>query len=114
VAIEGLRFEVEATELKKHLLKMSKYHEEEAAERRRWETQRERTSPAQGAENSGKDGGKNREWDMVKYHEMTATFFRFLADHVIEDETYRLTRKDLKAVEMVEEYTLARANADRE
>lgn len=100
--IEGIKIDVSSDELRDHLQARANYHDDKQAF---YSTQAQ----------SLKDGGIRSEAavsnDPVNSLEQSArshgereAFFRFLAEHLVDDETYRLSEQDLTRIEIVSRY----------
>jgi hypothetical protein len=97
--IEGLKIDVPSAELVEHLETRVRHHRER---RTFYETQA--ASFLEGAEqfavaNVTNDPVHGLE-SSAKSHSQREAFFRFLAEHVVEGETYRLDERDLERLEM--------------
>jgi hypothetical protein len=99
--ITGFRIDVSSDEVKEHALKRASYHEE-------------RASFYAGQVRSLRDGGarpanvtndpiSSLEASAVR-HQSKAEYFKFMAAHIIPDETYRLEESDLGRLEFVAGY----------
>lgn len=101
--IEGLHFDIEFNEMKEHLLVKARYHDG----RRVWYHRRIHDLKEGGVEAgnqvSGGDPIANLQ-SQAKKHEGRSEFFQFMADHLIEGETYRLSEGDLRTLEFVSRY----------
>jgi hypothetical protein len=100
--IEGLKIEIPTRELREHIEARAQYHRDKAewyagqvsnlragglAEQRHMSN-----DPVSSLERSEQD------------HREKCAFFSFLAEHLIPDETYRLTEADLSRLEFISRY----------
>lgn len=100
--IEGLKIEIGASELRDHLIKRATYHKDkrefytkQALSLREGGIQNEvanSNNPVQSLEQSAKSHGERE------------AFFRFLGDHIVLSEDYRLSEQDLTRIEIVSRY----------
>jgi hypothetical protein len=101
--IEGLYFDIEYDELKKHLEDKVFHHNS----RTTWYQQRITDLKAGGVESDAQVSGgspiSNLE-NQAKSHKQRADLFAFMADHLIEGETYRLSENELIKVELISRY----------
>jgi hypothetical protein len=99
--IEGLKIDVSADELTSHLNERVEYHK---AKREFYEKQ------VQGLRDGGVGQGMQSNDPVsslqgsAKSHGDREGLFRFLADHVVTDETYRLSEQDLTRLEIIGRY----------
>ena len=101
--IEGLHFDIEFGEMKEHLLKKARHHDE----RRTWYERRIHDLKEGGVETDHQVSGGNPLENLrnqATKHEGRSEFFQFLADHLIENETYRLSESDLRTLEFISRY----------
>lgn len=99
--IEGLKIDVSSTELEEHLSKRVEYHTERA-EFYGLQVQNLKAGGV-GILAQSNDPVSSLEGS-EKSHQDKAAFYRFMKDHVIPDETYRLTEQDLVRLEIVSRY----------
>lgn len=98
--IEGLQIDVKGSELKKMLEDRLKYHKDKSkALQGNLEklADIEKTMDAE-AEAIGKFSNASPRGSLestIKKHKDQSIYFKFMADHVVVDETYRLTEADL-------------------
>ncbi|MHC4748337.1 MAG: hypothetical protein ACYTFW_00545 [Planctomycetota bacterium] len=102
--IEGLHLDIKSSELNKILVKRIKYHEAKVEYYRKKVNEGIEEQLDLDEEVSGNPlpGYKRK----VKEHKDKVGFFRFISDHLIPDETYRLTMRDLSTLEVTEQYFL--------
>lgn len=101
--IEGLHFDIKFDEMKEHLLEKAKYHQE----RMLWYVQRIDDLAEGGVETDHQVSGGNPIENLRnqgKKHEGRRDLFQFMADHLIEDEIYRLSESDLRTLEFIGRY----------
>ena len=110
MAIQGLKLSMTSDELKTTMLKRIEYHQEKAD----WlGTEMKRLGPelakfADDAQAQGKFGTSNRIGGVednfkaeFARHTDKVTLFRFMAEHVIPNETYILDENDLRKLEVL-------------
>lgn len=105
--IEGLKLQISSDELKKISAARAEYH----AKKSDWfkskakEIQPELDNFADEAANLGKYSNQGNVVENLatksKHHEDKATLFRFMAEHVIPNETYSLSNEDLVRLEVI-------------
>ncbi len=97
--IEGLVFEFESEELKKLLSDLGKLHEKKAEFfYKKVETSEEEPVPPELMSNRSVAGMKAHYADRLKSERNLASRFKFLSDHVIEKEIYRLTWEQIASL----------------
>jgi hypothetical protein len=99
--IEGLKIELSGGELHEHLEGRAEYH----AERATFYENQSMTLLAGGV----MEGGASNDpvsslQSSARSHREKQGFFKFLADHLMVIETYRLTEQDLIRLEIVSRY----------
>lgn len=106
--IEGLHFDIEFDEMKEHLRAKARHHDD----RRLFY---EKQVKALGGKLAGElsDGERPPHYtgtsgdpmDVLRNkaisHEGRSSFFQFMADHLVEGETYRLSEGDLMTLEFI-------------
>lgn len=105
--IEGLLFDIEFVEMKDHMQAKARHHDD----RRIFYEKQVR---ALGGELNGElpegrspqySGQGNNPMEALRNkaisHEGRSTFFQFMADHLVEGETYRLSEGDLMTLEFI-------------
>jgi hypothetical protein len=99
--IEGLKIEIPTEELRQHIEGRSEHHRDKAE----WYGGQVRSLRAGGLAEShvSNDPVSSLERSELN-HRDKAAFFAFLADHLIEGETYRLTEDDLARLEFISRY----------
>jgi hypothetical protein len=101
--IDGIRIEVSSHELVETLTDRARFHEAKVAayalQLQGVEKAREGTSDLQFSNDPRQQLGQ-----ALQRHRQQAAFFRFMADHVIPKETYRLTEQDLVRLELTDRY----------
>lgn len=97
--IEGLLFDIEFEEMLEHLRVKALHHEER---RLFYEESAERLEEGkvEGMDYSGGDPIKALR-DKGQIHQNRSELFMFMADHLIEGETYRLSESDLMTLEFI-------------
>jgi hypothetical protein len=100
--IEGLHFDLTYEELNTHLTVKASYHKGRALWYRARLKDLEDGGVVEDQQVSGGDPLRNLESQATK-HDDRATFFDFLADHLIKD-TYRLSESDLRTLELIGRY----------
>lgn len=99
--IEGLKIEIESTELRDHLDGRAAHHE---SKMRFYDEQvRNLKAGGVGAVQMTNDPVHSLE-NSAKQHRDRAAFFRFVSDHLIQNETYRLDESDLGRLEIASRY----------
>ena len=98
--IEGLQIDISSEELKVHLAERAKYHRERAE----WYNA-QATSLRDGLRitHVTNDPVISLE-DSTKRHQDNSAYFSFMAEHIIEDEIYRLPQDDLGRIELASRY----------
>lgn len=97
--IEGLQFDIEFDEMLEHLFAKARHH----LERREFYERQAKTledGKAEGMDYSGGDPIKALR-DKGQIHKYRSELFQFMADHLIEGETYRLSESDLMTLEFI-------------
>ena len=100
--IEGLHFDIEVKEMKEHLELKARHHDGRRVFYERQVTQL-REGGAEAMQYSGGDPMKALN-DKANQHQGRSIYFQFLADHLIEGETYRLSESDLRTLEFIGRY----------
>lgn len=98
--IEGLRFDVSASEMHNHLYEREKHHLDRVKFYKEQVSTLERGS-AEGMNYSGGDPVRALK-DKAAEHLRKASLCRFLLSHVVKDETYRLSESDLSKLEFID------------
>ncbi len=105
--IEGLKFDIEFDEMGDHLREKAEHHDER---RLFYEKQiRALGGGLAGELPEGRSpqysGQGNDPMEALRHkaisHEGKSTFFQFMADHLVEGETYRLSESDLMTLEFI-------------
>jgi hypothetical protein len=100
--IEGLKLDISSEELKNHLSKKIAHHKE----RERFYAEQVASLTKGGVQPTNYSGGdpvralKEKE----ERHTSRAELLTFLRDHLIPDQTYRLTEQDLVSIEIVSRF----------
>jgi len=96
--IEGINVDVESKELKELILERAVVHKSKVLAYSKQVSDLEASGIGEDAGLSGDpvNGLKNK----VKSHKEKAAYFQFLADHIVPDETYRLSMHDLSNIEL--------------
>lgn len=97
--IEGLHFDIEFEEMREHLRAKARHHDGRRVFYER-QVKQLQDGGAEAMQYSGGDPIKAL-GDKANSHEGRSVFFQFLADHLIEGETYRLKEADLRTLEFV-------------
>jgi len=99
--IEGLKIDLSSDELMKHLAKRADHHKERAT----WyQSRAKELNAAIPAETNVTGDPVQNLRQHAETHKRRHTFFRLLADHIIPNETYRLTEGDLANLEFYSRY----------
>ena len=99
--IEGLKIDIEADELKAHLDSRAEYHEGKA--KFYGEQVASLKAGGVGAVAQSNDPVSSLQ-SSAKQHKDRAGFYRFMSEHIILGETYRLDESDLGRLEIVARY----------
>ena len=111
--IQGLRLSMTSDEMKKTMEERIKFHQEKAdwvnGEIKRLEPEVEKfRGEAQAMGKTGRSnnvsGALNNFKSEFARHTDKVTLFRFMADHVIPNETYILEEADLRKLEVLPQY----------
>lgn len=99
--IEGLKIQIDSDELEAHLNMRVEYHEKKMT----FYDEQVRSLRAGGvaAGHQSNDPVHSLEGS-AKQHRDRASFFRFMADHLIPNETYQLDESDLGRLEIASRY----------
>lgn len=100
--IEGLRIEISSAEVQEHLGERADYHQ---GRRRFYE--RQVASLREGglrADQAVSHDPVSALQESAKRHGEREAFLRFMAEHIVPDETYRLSEQDLMRIEIVSRY----------
>lgn len=102
--ITGLHFDVTTDELREHCNKMLAHHEEKVAF---YETKLVGVNDLM--ENFNQGGSMNQDprktfQDKVREHREKISSFTFIRDHLIANETYRMTGNELKSLDIITSY----------
>lgn len=97
--IEGLHFDIEFGEMQEHLRERARHHDE----RRVFYGKQAGTLEEGKAEGMGYTGGDPIKAlrDKEVSHTNRSELFQFMADHLVEGETYRLSDSDLMTLEFI-------------
>jgi len=97
--IEGLHFDVEYKEMKEHLEQKAQHH---FSRKQFYFSQAVKLveGEVESMDYTGGDPVKALN-DKGKQHYARMEFFQFMADHLIKDETYRLSEGDLLTLEFI-------------
>lgn len=110
MAIQGLKLTMTSDELKKTMLDRIKYHKDKSdfleREIKRLEPELSKfgeEAEAQGkyANSGGPGGNLNGFKSSLAHHVDRVTLFKFMAEHVIPNETYILDENDLRKLEVL-------------
>ena len=105
--IEGLHFDIEFDEMKKHLLDKALHHlgRKDFYERQVRALGGELSSGLPEDRSPQYSGQGNDPMEALRHkavsHEGRATFFQFMAEHLVKGETYRLSESDLMTLEFI-------------
>jgi hypothetical protein len=98
--INGLCIDVSAKELKAHLAARADHHEQKAD----WYKTQAATL-SEGGVSTGMSNDPVRSLEQsAQQHREKAAYFRFMEQHIIENETYRLSQDDLSQIELSSRY----------
>ena len=102
--IEGVKIDITSQELYEHLMERVSYHEEkrdfyksQAASLKAGHVGEMDKSAISNDPVASLEGSQNR-------HKEAAALFRFLAEHLVEDEVYRLEERDFTRLEIIKRY----------
>ena len=99
--IDGIKVQLTTGQLRDHLMKRVRYHEEKrdlyAGQVQALEAGGERQ------DNASLDPVRALK-DRASQHSSKAELFRILADHLIPDETYRIADHDLTRIEFISQH----------
>src|SRR5687767_11848511 len=99
--IEGLKIDVTSEELKTHLDERAKYHRQKAD----WYSSQVESLRSGGlGQNRGSNDPIGSLEASLAAHRDKASYFAFLAQHLIAGEAYRLSQEDLAAIEVASRY----------
>ena len=98
--IEGLFIELASSELKQHLAERAKYHKD----RSKWYAEQIATLRAGLQASNISNNPIDSLERSAKRHKERFAYFTFMAEHLIPDETYRLSENDLNRIELVDAY----------
>lgn len=99
--IEGLKIEISSEELEDHLDARAEYHEQKM----NFYDEQVRNLRAGGVGAIAQSNDPvNSLQASAKQHKDRAAFFRFVSDHLILNETYRLDESDLGRLEIASRY----------
>jgi hypothetical protein len=99
--IQGLQIDVSSTELKEHIQGRAKHHKEKAE----WYEKQVRNLKEGGVtESMASNDPTSSLQRSAEEHRQKFGFFSFMADHIVPNETYRLTEHDLSRLEFVSRY----------
>lgn len=99
--IQGIQIEMTSKQLREHIEARVGYH----AEKMKWYSAQVTSLKSGGMEDT--NHSNNPIGSLVssaKGHGEKAAFFRVLADHLVANETYRLSEQDLTRLEFVSRY----------
>lgn len=99
--IEGLKIDVTRDELLEHLNARRSYHRER---REFYETQTSQLVAGGIRDTLASNDPTQSLANSAKQHGQKEGLFGFIADHLIEGETYRLTEQDLTRLEIIDRY----------
>lgn len=98
--ITGICIDVSAQELKEHLAERVDYHDKKAS----WyKTQAQALSKGGAATGMSNDPVRSLE-DSEQRHCEKAAYFKFMEQHIVKNETYRLSQEDLGQLELASRY----------
>ena len=98
--IIGLCIDVSASELRQHLAARADYHEKKS----KWYADHA-TGLRKGGVPSGMSNDPVRSLEESEQrHREKAAFFRFMEQHIIGNETYRLSQEDLGQIELASRF----------
>ena len=98
--IEGLHIQTTSQELKEHLEERANYHRDKAE----WYSDQV-DSLAKGIERTRMTNDPM--WSLeesLRSHQNRASYFAFMAEHIISNEEYRLSQEDLGQIELSSRY----------
>ena len=98
--ISGLCIDVSAKELKAHLGARADHHEKKAE----WYRTQASTLSEGGAGTEMSNDPVRSLAESEQQHREKAAYFRFMEQHIIENETYRLSQNDLSQIELSSRY----------
>lgn len=99
--IEGLKIEIGSAELGEHITTRASFHEGKA----KFYTEQVTNLKAGGIREQAMSNDPVSSLEAsAKQHRERGAFFRFMAEHLIPDETYQLDESDLGRLEIVSRY----------
>ena len=99
--IEGLKIDIPSVELVEHLTERATFH----LERGKFYREQAKAIGERGDIIADVTNDPQRNLNQSgKTHEERYAFFRFLAEHVVPSETYRLNESDLARIELLSRY----------
>lgn len=102
--IEGIKIDMTTDELRKHVEERAAFHGKKAD----WYASRAADLQGGIAEHGNLSNHSNDPVSSLvnssKTHQERATFFKVIADHLVPDETYRLSQQDLAQLELFSRY----------
>lgn len=98
--IEGLCIDVSAKELKKHLGARAEYHAKKAA----WYKNQSKALNEGGAGTGMSNDPVRSLQASAQEHREKSAYFRFMEQHLVKNEIYRLSQDDLSQIELSSRY----------
>ena len=98
--IDGLCIDVSSKELKEHLAQRARHH----AKKAEW-YQAQAATLSEGGARTDMSNDPVRSLEQSKLlHTEKAAYFKFMEEHIIKNETYRLSQDDLSQIELSSRY----------
>jgi hypothetical protein len=99
--IEGLKIDITCSELKVHLEERAEYHRKKTE----WYAKQVSSLREGGADSTHMSNDPVSSLaGSAKSHKERASYFAFLAKHLVADEVYRLSESDLGEIELASRY----------
>lgn len=102
--ITGFQLDIRSVELKTHLQNKASYHKNKADSYKRQLKGIQSLMDDEPDQSGQTVNPKTGILSSFKSHDGKAQFFQFCADHVVPDETYRVTHQDLVTLEFIERF----------
>lgn len=104
--IDGIQFDISTNELKEHLMARVAVHEKKAILYSEKSNQFHEVISDEDGQQKMSSMTNNNPVDTMragaKRHRIKASLFKFMANHLVQNETYRLSESDLGRLELTE------------